>query len=142
MHLLILRLSSLRSSSAEYMTTLAHAPHTTTAESARIEVSAEDIRYITAQIADLFRPLKIILFGSWAYGEPRPESDLDLLVVMETPLKETEQAVEICQAIDYHIGLDLLVRTPVTLAKRLALGDPFLREVVQQGKVVYERTDG
>lgn len=61
---------------------------------------------------------------------------------METPLKETEQAVEICQAINYHFDLDLLVRTPQTLERRLALGDPFLRDVIDRGEIVYERTDG
>jgi len=66
---------------------------------------------------------------------------VDLLVVMETPLKETEQAVRIRQAIGYHFGLDLTVRTPATLAQRLALGDPFLNEVVSKGKVLYERAD-
>ena len=90
------------------------------------------------QIVQHFQPEQIILFGSYAHGQPRPESDVDFLVVMDTPLKETEQAVRICQAIDYHFGLDLIVRTPETLARRLALGDPFLSEVVAKGTVLYE----
>jgi len=94
------------------------------------------------QIAQGFQPQQIILFGSYAYGRPRPESDVDLLVVMDTPLKETEQAVRICQAIEYHFGLDLIVRTPATMARRLVLGDPFLHEVVSRGKVLYDRTGG
>lgn len=84
---------------------------------------------------------QIILFDPYAYGQPRPESDVDLLVVMHTPCKETEQAVLICRAIDSHFGLDLIVRTPATLARRLALDDPFLQEVVSEGKVLYERID-
>lgn len=79
------------------------------------------------------------MFGSHAYGQPHPGSDVDLLVVMETPLKEAEQAARICQRIDYHFGLDLIVRTPATLTRRLALGDLFLREIVNQGIVLYER---
>jgi predicted nucleotidyltransferase len=94
------------------------------------------------QIVQQFRPQRIILFGSYAYGRPRRESDVDLLVVMDTPLKETEQAVRICQAIEYHFGLDLIVRTPETLNRRLALGDSFLQEVVGEGKVLYEQADG
>src|ERR687887_210288 len=85
---------------------------------------------VVRQIAARFRPRRIILFGSYAEGQPRPDSDVDLLVVLETSLRETEQAVQICQAIEYHFGLDLIVRTPATLARRLALGDPFLREVI------------
>lgn len=90
------------------------------------------------QIVEKFQPLRIILFGSYAYAQPRPESDVDLLVIMETPLKESTQAVQICQAIEYHFGLDLIVRTPENLARRLGWGDFFLREIVSKGKVLYE----
>ncbi len=109
---------------------------------ARQRIPQGTIEDIVHQIAQQFQPEQIILFGSYAYGQPRQESDVDLLVVMDTPLKETDQAVRICQAIDYHFGLDLIVRKPDALARRLALGDPFLHEVVSQGKVLYERTHG
>ena len=99
------------------------------------------IQAVVQQITEQYAPDKIILFGSYAYGKPRPESDVDLLVVMNTTRKETEQAIHICQSISYHFGLDLMVRTPATLKRRLALGDPFLQEVVSKGKVLYERTD-
>lgn len=98
-----------------------------------------NVTAVAQQIAARFQPERIILFGSHAYGQPHPGSDVDLLVVMETPLKEAEQAARICQRIDYHFGLDLIVRTPVTLTRRLALGDLFLREIVNQGIVLYER---
>jgi uncharacterized protein len=70
------------------------------------------IHNVVQQVAVHFQPEKVILFGSYAYGHPQPESDVDLLVIMRTPLKPTEQAVRICQAIEYHFGLDLIVRTP------------------------------
>lgn len=104
-------------------------------------VPRESIETVVRQIVERFQPEQIILFGSYAYGRPGPESDVDLLVVMDTPLKEMEQAVRICQAIEYHFGLDLIVRTPATLARRLALGDSFLHEATHKGKVLYERTD-
>lgn len=96
---------------------------------------------VVKQIAEKFQPEKIILFGSYAYGKPRPESDVDLLVVMETPLRNREQVAQIARAIDYHFGLDLLVRSPQQLAERLALGDFFLQEVTERGKVLYARSD-
>jgi predicted nucleotidyltransferase len=96
---------------------------------------------VVAQIIERYQPQKVILFGSYAYGHPRPESDVDLLVVLDTPLKEAEQAAQICQEIDYHFGLDLIVRTPNVLARRLALGDPFLTEIVNNGRVLYEYAD-
>jgi uncharacterized protein len=104
----------------------------------RRRIPAQAIDETVRQIVEKFQPQQVILFGSYARGKPRPESDVDLLVVMDTPLKGSEQAVRICQAIEYHYGLDLLVYTPATLAERLALGDPFLREIMQQGKMMYE----
>ena len=91
------------------------------------------------QVAEKFDPEQIILFGSYAYGTPRSESDVDLLVVMETSLKEVDQAIQICQSIQYHFPLDLLVRTPSKLKERIKLGDMFLGEIVRKGKVLYER---
>ena len=106
---------------------------------ARQRVSPEVIQETVRQIAENFCPERIILFGSYASGQPRPESDVDLLVVMETSLREAQQAARICQGIDYHFALDLIVRTPATLARRLSLGDPFLLEVTRKGRVLYER---
>jgi predicted nucleotidyltransferase len=109
---------------------------------AQQRISQQNIENVVKQITQHFQPEQIILFGSYAYGQPRPGSDVDMLVVLDTSLKETEQSVRICQAIDYHFGLDLIVRTPATVSKRLALGDPFLHEIINQGTVLYERTGG
>jgi len=107
----------------------------------RRRIPMRAIRAVVKQIAEKFQPEKIILFGSYAYGKPKPESDVDLLVVMETPLRNREQAAQIARAIDYHFGLDLLVRSPHQLAERLVLGDFFLQEVTEKGKVLYARSD-
>jgi predicted nucleotidyltransferase len=107
----------------------------------RRRVPARNIHAVVKQIAAQFNPEKIILFGSYAYGKPQPESDVDLLVVMETPLRNSEQAAQIVRAIDYHFGMDLLVRRPQQLSERVALGDSFLREITEKGKVVYARAD-
>ena len=108
----------------------------------RRRIPQRAIHHAVQQIIQKFQPQKVVLFGSYAYGEPGPESDVNLLVILETSLKESEQAVRICQTVDYHFGLDLIVRTPATLARRLALGDPFLHEVMSKGQVLYERTGG
>ncbi len=104
-------------------------------------IDRRKIDVVVKQIAEKFQPERIILFGSHADGNPKPESDVDLLVVMETSLHNSAQAALIARAIDYHFGLDLLVRRPQQLAKRLKLGDFFLQEVMARGKVLYERTD-
>lgn len=107
----------------------------------RQRIPSRAIEEVVSQIVDRFQPRQVILFGSYGYGRPRRESDVDLLVVMVTDLREAEQAVQICQSIEYHFGLDLIVRTPETLSRRLALGDSFLREIVTKGRVLYERPD-
>lgn len=98
----------------------------------RRRVPVSEVRTVIKQIATQFKPEKIILFGSYAYGKPKPESDVDLLVVMDTPLRPSVQAAQIVQVIDYHFGMDLLVRRPQQIAERVALGDSFLREIIEK----------
>jgi predicted nucleotidyltransferase len=109
----------------------------------RKRIPEKAIQDVVRQIAEKFHPKKIILFGSYARGNPRPESDVDLLVVMDTPLKETRQALLIDKSLERDLfGLDLIVRTPSNLGERITLGDSFLKEIVTLGKVLYESTDG
>jgi len=107
----------------------------------RRRIPRRAITAVVKQIAEKFQPEKVILFGSYAYGQPKPESDVDLLVIMESSLHNSEQAAKIARAIDYHFGLDLLVRRPQQLAQRLKLGDYFLQDVIEKGKVLYARPD-
>jgi predicted nucleotidyltransferase len=103
-------------------------------------VTLEAIEAVTEQIAEAFQPERIVLFGSYAVGEPDPDSDVDLLVVMDTSLREVDQAIAISQRLHQPFGLDLIVRTPANLERRIAMGDWFLREIVEHGQVMYERT--
>jgi uncharacterized protein len=94
------------------------------------------IRRYVDQIVEKFRPQRVILFGSHAYGKPDADSDVDLLVVM--PAKnELSMMGRIGRAIDAPFPLDLLVRTPEILAQRLGCNDWFLREIVEKGIVLY-----
>ena len=97
------------------------------------------IRRLARGIAACFQPEKIILFGSYAYGHPDPDSDVDLLVVMPAR-NEIDMSVRISNAFDVPFAVDLIVRTPHNLERRLRWGDWFLREVVGQGKVLYAKT--
>ncbi len=101
-------------------------------------VSLSDIQSIASEIARRFHPNKILLFGSYAYGKPTPDSDVDLLVTMRTPLRPVEQASRIRKEVDFPFPVDLLVRTPEQIDKRLAMGDGFIRDVTCRGKVLYE----
>src|SRR5947209_2752189 len=86
------------------------------------EIPRSLIRRFARAVAERFQPEKIILFGSFAYGRPHVDSDVDILVIMPTR-NELDQAVKICLAVGYQFPLDLLVRTPKNVAWRLAEGD-------------------
>lgn len=100
------------------------------------------IQQLCQRIANRFSPEKIILFGSHAYGQPTAESDVDLLVVMEYEGSPLQQAIKISRELGLVTPLDLLVRTPAQVQERLRLEDPFMREIVQRGKVLYEADHG
>lgn len=104
----------------------------------RTKIPFRAIKNVADLIVNSFHPRKIILFGSYAYGTPKPESDVDLLVVMDTTLSPLKQAALISREIPYHFGIDLIVYTPARLAQRLEWGDPFIKEIVQRGKILYE----
>jgi predicted nucleotidyltransferase len=104
----------------------------------RHRIPSQAIQQLVEKITENFHPQKIILFGSYAYGNPQPESDVDLLVIMDTPLKESQQALEIRKALHIFFGLDLIVRTPQNMEERLRWGDSFLKEIITKGKVLYE----
>jgi len=105
-------------------------------------IARHTIRKFTNEVARRFKPARIILFGSYAYGKPTPDSDVDLLVVMPCKGRALDAALEVRRAVDADFPLDLIVRTPAELRKRLALGDFFLREAVDKGIVLYEGAHG
>ena len=96
------------------------------------------IRRFARQVAERFRPDKIILFGSYAYGAPHADSDVDILIIMPAQ-NQLDQAVKIELACDPPFPLDIIVRTPHNMQWRLAEGDWFLREITTKGKVLYEK---
>jgi predicted nucleotidyltransferase len=103
-------------------------------------ISMRLIRRFAARVAERFQPEKIILFGSYAYGKPHADSDVDILVIMPAR-NQLDQAVKISLAVEAPFPLDIIVRTPRKLAWRLKEGDWFLREIVAQGKVLYAKPD-
>src|SRR5580658_5083464 len=102
-------------------------------------VNSAKIRSFCNAVAKQFRPRKIILFGSHARGQPTIDSDVDLLVIMPRVRQRGERmSVRIRHAVPRDFPLDLLVRTPMEVAKGLRQGDFFMREIMTQGKVMYE----
>ena len=98
------------------------------------------IRRFARRIAERFHPDKIILFGSYAYGKPHEESDVDLLVIMRTK-NAIDESIRISLAFEEPFSLDLIVRTPWQIERGLKDDNWFLREIVEKGKVLYEARD-
>ena len=103
-------------------------------------VSRAAIRRFASEIATRFRPERIVLFGSYANGAPTQDSDVDILVVMPAA-DDVTQAVRIRMAVSAPFPVDLLVRTPNELSRRIELGDWFFREIISQGDVLYAAPD-
>ncbi|GEM_PF-150480 len=99
------------------------------------------IRRFARQIAERFHPEKIILFGSYAYGTPHNESDVDLLVIMPA-YDVVAQEIRIGLALDRPFSHDIVVRTPQQVARGLKQNNWFLREVIEKGKVLYDARNG
>jgi predicted nucleotidyltransferase len=108
----------------------------------RKRIPMKTIRAIVKHIAEKFDPEQIILFGSHAYGKPTAWSDVDLLVVMDMPTgKEFEKSIEIRESLpSLNFGLDIVVRSRKMIEKRKKVGDWFLVDVNDKGKVLYERS--
>ena len=98
------------------------------------------IRRFVRQVAEKFQPDKIILFGSYAYGTPHEDSDVDILVIMPAR-NQLDMAVRISLTIDPPFPLDIIVRTPKNMKWRLEERESFLTEVMSKGKVLYEKDD-
>ncbi len=106
----------------------------------RKRVPMHAIRAIAKIIAEKFEPEKIVLFGSHAYGHPQPWSDVDLLVIMDTPNGEWPLTEAIRESLPPRsFSLDILVRSQAEIDRRIAIDDWFLEEIMRTGKVLYER---
>lgn len=86
-----------------------------------------------------YRPDKVIVFGSVARGEAGEDSDLDLLVVKSGVghIRPHDRHCEVIGIVPHEVGIDALVYTPEELERRVRLGDPFVKSVLSEGRVVY-----
>ena len=101
-------------------------------------ITRDAIQKFCQELVEAFHPQKVVLFGSYAYGSPGEGSDVDLLVVMPVKGSSARMSAEILMRLLPPFPLDVLVRSPETLAERLEAGDFFLQEIVQRGIVLHE----
>ncbi len=103
---------------------------------------AETLPSAVQRIAETLDPEKIILFGSYAYGTPTPDSDVDLLVVLASDASPVERYLRVSRLLQPRpFPVDILVKTPQEIEIALNRGDFFLREIVTLGRVLYERSN-
>jgi predicted nucleotidyltransferase len=107
-------------------------------------VGDREIKKIITEVVEKIRreyePEKIILFGSYAYGNPTADSDIDLFIVKETGKRRIDRFVEVKRLIyepDREVSISPLVYTPEEVKKRVEMGDDFVAEVLSRGEVLY-----
>lgn len=103
-------------------------------------LTRDDIGRIVRAIVDRFRPRRVVLFGSYARGEARADSDLDLMVEMETSQPFVERSVEVGRIFGLRPWpLDLIVYTPDEVERLKKVTGTLVAAVQQEGRVLYER---
>ncbi len=103
------------------------------------KIIEDKLNTLVTKIIQAFQPEKIILFGSYAWGEPTDDSDVDLFVVKETNELKRERQLRLRRLfLDFDIAADGLIYTPGEIEQRLAKGDFFIRNVLDKGKLLYE----
>jgi predicted nucleotidyltransferase len=101
-------------------------------------IPTQSIQAYCRAIGREFSPDKIILFGSYAYGKPTPDSDVDLLVILPFRGNDVSKAIQIRSCFDTPFPLDLIVRKPEFISARLRERDMFIESVMNRGRVLYE----
>lgn len=98
----------------------------------------QEIQSVVEQLIQKYRPLKIILFGSAARGEYSKVNDLDFLILkQDVPYRGLDRMRELDDLIDRNMGVDMLVYRPEEIEERIKLGDPFIKSIITEGRVLY-----
>ena len=101
-------------------------------------VALSEIREFGKKIGEQFHAERVILFGSYANGEFTSDSDVDLLVIGQFKGRSVDKSVEIRMKLRPHFPVDILIRTPEKVKQRIKMGDCFMQEIMDKGKVLYE----
>ncbi|PKL46485.1 MAG: hypothetical protein CVV39_07150 [Planctomycetes bacterium HGW-Planctomycetes-1] len=99
----------------------------------------EEISNIVEQLIRLYKPQKVILFGSLAEGQTHESSDIDLFIIKnDVPELGVDRIRQLDELIKYGLATDFIVYRPQELEQRLKLDDPFIKNILERGKVLYE----
>ncbi len=98
----------------------------------------KQIRTVIKRIVRNYKPEKIYLFGSFAWGKPTEDSDVDLFIIKKTRENRHLRQLKVRRLIRGELPMDILVYTPQETKKRLKMGDFFIKDILEKGKVLYE----
>lgn len=102
-------------------------------------ISLDAIKELSERIAQEYQPERIVLFGSYAYGQPTDTADVDLLVILPFEGRGFRKSMEMLRRFDPPFDVDIIARKPDDTARRYTDGDPMIREALDRGTVLYER---
>ena len=100
----------------------------------------EIINKIVEKIKMRYQPEKVILFGSYGWGNPTKDSDIDLLIVKKTNQKHRQRMLTVRRIVSEEnalVGIDILVYTPEEVTERLKIGDSFISKILKKGDILY-----
>lgn len=98
----------------------------------------KEIQNIISQLIRLYKPEKVILFGSLAKGQLRQTTDIDLFIIKsDVPELGVDRIRQLDALIKYRLATNFIVYKPEEVEQRLKLGDPFIKSILEEGKVLY-----
>ena len=104
-------------------------------------MTEEVLAEVVHRIVTALHPEKIVLFGSYAYGRPLDDSDVDILVILETHVRPIDRYLAVSRLLRPRpCPLDILVKTPDEIRQGVEQGSAFIREIITQGRVLHERS--
>ncbi len=104
-----------------------------------IEQFEQEIQNIVRQLINLYKPQKVILFGSLAGGKISQGTDIDLFIIKnEVPELGVDRIRQLDTIIKYNLATDFIIYKPIEVDQRLKLGDPFVTNILKEGKILYD----
>ena len=104
-------------------------------------IKNKELKKITQKIVKEYKPEKIILFGSYAWGKPTEDSDFDLFIVKNSRKRRIDRERELLgHLFGYDFpAMDILIYTPTEIKRRLNIEDPFVKDIFSKGKLLYAK---
>jgi len=105
----------------------------------RVSKYQKEISDIVSKLKELYKPEMVVLFGSWARGDYSKESDVDFLIVKRTKRRPLWRRVDVRRTVGTDIPMDVVVYTPREFEELKKSGSAFLKGVLTEGKILYEK---